>query len=92
MDIELTLSRVWMADGNCLQYDPDMMFPNRTQQAYTHDLQVKVCGPCPVREICLDYAVMHREEHGIWGGLNAYQLKKLYRKLNQKAEIDRVPD
>jgi WhiB family redox-sensing transcriptional regulator len=28
-----------------------------------------ICGQCPVRGDCLDYALGLREAHGIWGGL-----------------------
>lgn len=27
-----------------------------------------VCAGCPVREVCLQYALEHAEPHGIWGG------------------------
>lgn len=27
-----------------------------------------VCNRCPVQRACLDHALAHREEHGVWGG------------------------
>jgi WhiB family redox-sensing transcriptional regulator len=30
---------------------------------------VAICRSCKVRDLCLDYAIAHREVHGIWGGL-----------------------
>ncbi|MEJ7721580.1 MAG: WhiB family transcriptional regulator [Ilumatobacteraceae bacterium] len=27
-----------------------------------------MCGTCPVTEPCLEYALDHRIEHGVWGG------------------------
>jgi WhiB family redox-sensing transcriptional regulator len=30
----------------------------------------RICGDCPVRRECLDYAMRVREPFGIWGGLN----------------------
>ena len=29
-----------------------------------------ICVLCPVRELCLDYALRNSIKHGIWGGLN----------------------
>ena len=28
-----------------------------------------ICAACPVRNLCLDFALDHDEEFGIWGGL-----------------------
>jgi WhiB family redox-sensing transcriptional regulator len=27
-----------------------------------------ICGACPVRQDCLEYAISNGEEHGMWGG------------------------
>ena len=29
-----------------------------------------VCGECPVRTECLNYALSRPEKYGVWGGLN----------------------
>lgn len=31
----------------------------------------KICAGCPVREPCLRYALEHRQNEGVWGGLSA---------------------
>ncbi len=36
-----------------------------------------ICDSCPVRGPCLDYALGIREPHGIWGGLNELERKRL---------------
>jgi WhiB family redox-sensing transcriptional regulator len=36
-----------------------------------------ICQSCPVLRQCLDYALMVREPHGIWGGLNEYERRQL---------------
>lgn len=36
------------------------------------------CRPCPVRQDCLMWAMLHRAE-GYWGGTNTYQRKQLLR-------------
>jgi hypothetical protein len=29
-----------------------------------------ICAACPVRQPCAVYALVHRELHGVWGGLS----------------------
>lgn len=36
-----------------------------------------ICDSCSVRNPCLDYAMEIREPHGIWGGLNEVERKRL---------------
>jgi WhiB family redox-sensing transcriptional regulator len=39
-----------------------------------HDLEskaLKMCKVCPVKKLCLDYAITAREPYGIWGGTKA---------------------
>ena len=45
---------------------PGGVLPGRGQSA-EHARQI--CASCPVRELCLDYALRHGIVHGIWGGL-----------------------
>ena len=36
-----------------------------------------ICRSCPVLTQCREYALMVREPHGIWGGLNEYERRQL---------------
>ena len=36
-----------------------------------------ICRSCPVLEECREYALLVREPHGIWGGLNEYERRQL---------------
>jgi WhiB family transcriptional regulator, redox-sensing transcriptional regulator len=38
-----------------------------------------ICGACPVREECLDFALVSLQNDGIWGGLNEDELRSLRR-------------
>ena len=38
-----------------------------------------VCGLCPVKEQCLEYALNNKEAHGIWGGTSDRE-RRLIRK------------
>jgi WhiB family redox-sensing transcriptional regulator len=48
-------------------------------------MALNICGHCNVRDLCLDYALQHKEREGIWGGLlpaarNALGASLRYRK------------
>lgn len=36
---------------------------------------ISICCECPVRKACRDYAIKHRFDNGIWGGLTKKQRK-----------------
>lgn len=57
----------WRDDAACLGVDSGVFFVDRGAKA-TEAKQI--CGGCPVREECLDYALKTRPVYGIWGGLN----------------------
>jgi hypothetical protein len=40
--------------------------------------QLEYCLDCPVRDLCLEDAIVHDERFGIWGGLSYAQRKYLY--------------
>ncbi|MEY2837191.1 MAG: hypothetical protein RLZ46_573 [Actinomycetota bacterium] len=49
----------------CHQADPELFF-SETDQGIA---QAKaLCGPCPVRDKCLDGALSRQEPCGVWGG------------------------
>lgn len=60
----------WMQDALCAQTDPDMFFPELGDPAV--DART-ICGTCPVRDACLEYAIRNGITHGIWGGLSPRQ-------------------
>jgi len=36
-----------------------------------------ICASCPVREMCLEYAIETGQQHGIWGGLDPEERRKV---------------
>ena len=56
----------WRYRAACRGADLEVFFPGRGQSA-EHARQI--CASCPVRQLCLDYALRHGIVHGIWGGL-----------------------
>ncbi|MEZ5216133.1 MAG: WhiB family transcriptional regulator [Ilumatobacteraceae bacterium] len=57
-----------MAQGNCRSYPPATFFPS---DGVGVDRARRICANCPVTEPCLEYALEHRIDHGVWGGAGA---------------------
>jgi WhiB family redox-sensing transcriptional regulator len=60
----------WQAAGACLSADPEIFFPVSGTGASAPQIELarQICGRCPVRRECLDWAMDSGEMHGIWGG------------------------
>jgi WhiB family redox-sensing transcriptional regulator len=66
----------WASEAKCLNADPDVFFPEKggsTREAK------RICGECPVRAECLEYALEEDERFGIWGGMSERERRKLKR-------------
>jgi WhiB family redox-sensing transcriptional regulator len=64
----------WQERALCAQTDPEAFFPEKggsTREAK------RVCLSCDVRGECLEYALLHDERFGIWGGLSERERRKL---------------
>lgn len=68
------MSLDWMASASCATApDPDLWFSN----GFAGDKAKRICGTCPVRRQCEEYAraaeaadcITYR--HGVWGGTSA---------------------
>jgi WhiB family transcriptional regulator, redox-sensing transcriptional regulator len=65
---------MWQERALCAQTDPEAFFPEKggsTREAK------RVCLSCEVRGDCLEYALLHDERFGIWGGLSERERRKL---------------
>ena len=64
----------WQDRALCAQTDPEAFFPEKggsTREAK------KVCRGCEVRVECLEYALTHCEEFGVWGGRSERERRAL---------------
>ena len=72
-----------IAGGNipCRQA-PDLYFPEYGDgtAAQHASMAKKACGKCEVIEACANYALKHKEEFGIWGGMSYTDRKEIWRK------------
>ena len=77
-------SKGWQDDAACRGADATLFFaPNyfeRREEKDAREAKAKViCNTCPVCEPCLEYALRSRDPHGIWGGLNELERRRLLR-------------
>ena len=72
----------WRSHAICRDTDPDLFFPiGTTGQALVQIARAKqVCGECPVRVDCLEYALETNQDSGIWGGLSEEERREIRRR------------
>lgn len=71
------------ADLPCRQ-DPDAWFPEKGGGSLR--TIKKLCTGCPIREACLEFAIVHDDiQHGIWGGLSFEEIAKVRAKRKAAA-------
>jgi WhiB family redox-sensing transcriptional regulator len=71
----------WAERALCAQADPDAWFPDKGQRALA-EIAMGICGHCPVRTQCLDYALSGADTWGgiatgIWGGTTPQERDRL---------------
>jgi WhiB family redox-sensing transcriptional regulator len=62
--------RPWSAFAACQNAEDVSFFP---QNKAEERAAAMICGICPVREECLDHALMTNERLGMWGGVSEKQ-------------------
>jgi WhiB family redox-sensing transcriptional regulator len=77
----------WMERAACRYIpDPDPIFFPKTQKGVRTDISAArtICfDVCPVRKHCLVYAVVYRENRGVWGGLSERERKSIPTKVKR---------
>ena len=67
--------------GECRNHEPNTFFYDDGMKGL-RKLERKraalaICGMCPVRSQCLEYAVLSGEEWGVWGGVDEDERRRL---------------
>lgn len=62
--------RDWRDDAACRDHDPELFFPEGTARPALRQAEQakRICQSCPVRTLCLRFALQHGLGFGIWGG------------------------
>jgi WhiB family redox-sensing transcriptional regulator len=78
----------WQWRAACRGEDAALFFPPghpepKSERVVRERKAKAICAVCPVRMECLEYAIMIREPHGVWGGLNEGERRALLRQRDQ---------
>jgi WhiB family redox-sensing transcriptional regulator len=73
---DLAATEPWMREGRCGETDPEIFFPEKGGSVREAK---KICARCPVRAECLDYALGHDEQYGVWGGTSEQERRRMRR-------------
>jgi WhiB family redox-sensing transcriptional regulator len=63
-----------MSSGRCRLEPPSTFFPSDGMGVIVAQ---RICEECPVKVECLEYALAHRIDHGVWGGASERQRRRL---------------
>lgn len=66
----------WMSEALCAETAPELFFP---EAGASSAAAKKLCGACDVRERCLEYALTHNLQDGIYGGKSPKERARLRR-------------
>jgi WhiB family transcriptional regulator, redox-sensing transcriptional regulator len=84
----------WMARGRCRDLDPAIFFPS---DGIGVQAAQRICSDCPVKTPCLEYALVNRVDHGVWGGTSERERRRILRSrrltsLRASADLTRLAD
>ncbi len=68
------LDTTWMEEGMCRSHLPETFFPSDGAGVATAK---RICANCPVKAPCLEYALYHHINHGIWGGTSERERRRI---------------
>lgn len=71
----------WMTWAGCRDTDGDVFFPVEGGSA---DPAKRICSRCPVESECLEFALAHDEQLGVWGGMSERERERLRKSLRAK--------
>ena len=69
----------WRDNAACRHADPDLFFPVGTTGDAIDDTEaaISLCRRCPVREQCLEFAMVTNQRDGIWGGTSEEDRRRM---------------
>jgi len=67
----------WRQLASCRDLDTAMFFPASDEESAPAQA---VCADCPVRAACLEFALITRQDDGVWGGLTETERRRVRRR------------
>ncbi|MEU9068937.1 WhiB family transcriptional regulator [Streptomyces sp. NPDC048306] len=83
----------WQARGLCHGLAPkdiDELFFHAARDRAAIDEAKSICGRCPVKKACFDYALDNEIRQGMWGGLTETERRPWHAKVNKRLDYSRV--
>lgn len=82
----------WRCAAACRHEDTELFFPEGTTGPALRQaaLAKSICLGCPVRAVCLDWALRYGVEFGIWGGTDPDQRRTIRAMLAGRAPAMRA--
>lgn len=85
-------SRGWQIQAACRSEDVSLFFAphyfERRSVKDAREARAKLfCRACPVLQDCREYALRIGESHGVWGGLNEAERRKVLRMREREATL-----
>lgn len=74
----------WQERAKCRGMDSGLFFPDGNEGVKAAKA---FCQSCIVRSECLEHALTHKEEHGIWGGESERERGRMLRDRKRAAKI-----
>ncbi len=72
----------WRLAAACRDLDTAVFFPETEDEIA---VAKAVCATCPVREACLEFALITRQDDGVWGGLDENERRRVRRRRQEAA-------
>jgi WhiB family redox-sensing transcriptional regulator len=72
----------WMRRGLCRNESPSTFFPS---DGVGVEIARRICAGCPVKEPCLEYALAHRIDHGVFGGCSERERRRILKRRRLEA-------
>ena len=66
-----------MARGKCADIAPSTFFPSDGSGV---EAARRICADCPVKSECLEHALEHRIDHGVWGGCSERERRRILKR------------
>jgi WhiB family redox-sensing transcriptional regulator len=87
--LRAVLASPWMADARCHDLPPAVFFPSDGAGV---EVARRYCAECPVRTECLEYALQHHIDHGVWGGASERERHRIARSRRAQSTAGRPKD
>jgi WhiB family redox-sensing transcriptional regulator len=78
------VDEIWMERGLCRDEPPERFFPSDGAGV---EVARRICAACPVKSPCLEHALLHRIDHGVWGGASERERRRILKRRRAAATL-----